>query len=76
MTEQTMPTPKRQLAISYTDKAIGHIAFLAVPDVVESIRNAEFCMAMEWIDVLQRWHIRVNPLYDFDECLEWIKAQG
>lgn len=71
------PTPKRQLAITFVDKNARTIVFYAVPDIVEDIRASglgTFNDHAQAIDAGGGYWFSVNPLYDLDDVLKWIKA--
>lgn len=68
------PTPKRQLAVTYADPATRMIFFSAVPDVIEDIRSSGLGVLEINIHFEGRHLFRVDPLYDFDDVLKWIKS--
>lgn len=68
-----VPKPKRQLCITQIEKT--WIALVAVPDIIETIRTANVGN-LTFAESLNQWTLHINPLYDLDEVVEWIRAQG
>ena len=81
------PEPKSEIAVSIINKSQMFISVTSSMDTIATIRAANVCSIYRGFDVVSSgddfsmppnndYDLFIDPRYDFDEVLAWIKSLG
>lgn len=70
------PTPVKQLVMKYPDESLRYVYVCAVHDIMNELVEAE-CTNVSHNEAFNNFYlVRIHPMYDFNEVIEWIKSLG